>query len=262
VAREPLHVLHIEDEITIGPKPASPAAFLRHIDYFFWAADAIRHRFANEGAAGYAQAVLKELQSIWPSIAEAAPIEVSDDPARNCVTVTSSYEIRDCWKPGKSASHFDLVVASGSFRGELQPLSGVNRKTDIYLGRPRRITSVLKLNMPCGWVDNGWLHRFETSRARYTDNFLIEGRTIIDSRELVIDAQSLPAAEAKAYGDLARKLQENLLIIWGQKWFGGVRPRGIIKRNLLRIALFTFWIGWVLVLLIDAFLENNAYHPR
>jgi transglutaminase-like putative cysteine protease len=63
---EPLHVLHAEEDLSVGPRRESPAKLRRHIDYFFWAADAVRNRIANEGAAEYAQTVLKELQSVWP----------------------------------------------------------------------------------------------------------------------------------------------------------------------------------------------------
>lgn len=254
---EALHILHVEDEITIGPKPESPAALRRHIDYFFWGADAIRRRFANEGTAGYVQAVLKELQSVWPSVAETAPIEVQDDPGRNSVTVTLAYEIRDCWKPGNASAELNLVVASGTFSGELHPLAGVRRETDIHLRRPRKITSFLRLNMPCRWGDEGWSHRFEAPHISYTDRFRVEGRTIVDSRELLIDAWSLPAADATAYGDVTRKLQENLLIIWGREWLGKMSPRGRIQKQVFGGVRYS-GVGYVWLVVMVCWLLISA----
>jgi transglutaminase-like putative cysteine protease len=179
------HILHREDDITFGPKRTSPAIVRRAIDYSSWAADLVRNRIANEGTNGFAQAMLRELQALWPGVAEKAPIEIRDDRNKNHITVVMSYEIRDCWKPSNDRSRLDFSFAAGLGQ-ELQMLSNVRREAEIYVGCPRKITSRVQLNMPRSWGGRGWQHRFEGSRVAYVNDFRIDGRIIADFRELRI----------------------------------------------------------------------------
>jgi len=253
---EPLHILHREDEVTFGPKRNSPAILRRRIDFSFWLADSVRNLIANEGTNGYSQATLKEMQSLWPGAAETSSIEVSDDRATNNVTLVLSYEIPDCWKPGSDGSRLDFTIATGLSR-ELQPLPAVPRQNPIYLGRPRKLTSYLRLNMPRNWQGEGWLRRFEASCVKYVDSFQINGRTITDSRELTIDAWTLPAKEAEEYSDVAKKLQEDLLVIWARERFGKVGPWIGLKGRLLGgigYAWHAIWVAWLLLVALKVVL--------
>jgi Domain of Unknown Function with PDB structure (DUF3857) len=221
----PLHVLHSEEELHFGPKRESSAKFCRHIDYFFWAADMVRNRIANEGATEYARTMLKELQAVCPNILETAPMVIRDDQAQNCLTLILTYEIRDCWKQGDDGKRLSFSIPDAVLTGgELNPLRGSERKTEIYLGRPRKITRYLRLNMPRKWSGNGWWHAQDTPGLSYVNRLKIDGRTISNSKELLITAWSLPAAQASAYSDAVNKLRENLLIIWAGERFGKIRP--------------------------------------
>nr|WP_246583729.1 DUF3857 domain-containing protein [Bradyrhizobium iriomotense] len=248
-----LHVLHWEDDITIGPKVTSPAIVRRKIDYSFWAADAIRNRFANDGPSAFAQTMLRELQDVWPGAAETAPMEIQDDKDRNTVTLSLNYEVRDCWKPADDGSQLKLVVARALGR-ELQPLPGERREIDIVLGRPRKMTGFVRLNMPSRWRGDGWLYRLEASGVSFIDRSLVNGRTVTASQELVIDAWLLAAAELRAYNDIAKKLGENLFILTGRQRFGRIRQWLSLKvRFLFALRLFWYvvWGGWVLIFLIS-----------
>jgi hypothetical protein len=249
---EPLHILHREDEVTFGPKRSSPATLRRRIDFSFWVADSVRNLIANEGTNGYSQATLKEMQSLWPGVAETSSIEVRDDKVRNNITLVLSYEIPDCWKHGSDGSRLDFIIASGLSR-ELQLLPVVPRESAIYLGRPRKLTNYLRLNMPRSWQGEGWLHRFEASRVMYADRFQIDGRTITDSRELTVDAWTLPAGEAEAYSNVAKKLQEDLLVIWARERFGKIVPWTGVKGRLLRgigSVWFAVWAAYLLFIVL------------
>jgi transglutaminase-like putative cysteine protease len=247
---EPFHILHREDDVTFGPKRTSPAIVRRTIDSSSWAADLIRNRIANEGTNGFAQAMLRELQSFWPGIVEKAPIEIHDDMAKNHVKVVLSYEIRDCWKPSNDESRWGFAIAAG-FGQELQVLSTARREAEIYLGPPRRITSRVELKMPRSWGGRGWQHRFEASRVAYLNDFRIDGRIIADFRELKIERWTVPAKEAEAYNDVAKKVQENLLTIWAGERFGRIRPWVGIKGRLIQVLGF---LGFVAVYLLVVFL--------
>jgi hypothetical protein len=249
---EPLSIIHLEDDVTFGPKRVSPAILHRRIDYLSWAADATRNRIANEGLTTFSQAMLKELQSRWPGVLETSSVEVHDDRIRNCLTLALSYEIPDCWKPGSEGSRLEFFIAAG-VSGDLQPLSAGRRETEIFLGRPRKITGVIQFHMPSSWQGGGWSNRLEASGVTYTDRFRIDGRSIIESRELTIDAWSIPAREAEAYNEIAKKLQADILTIWARERFGRIRPWTGIKGRLLNgisNVWHAIWIVWLLIIIL------------
>lgn len=248
-----LHILHWEDDITVGPKVTSPAIVRRKIDYSFWAADAIRNRLANDGPGAYAQTMLRDLKEVWPGAVETAPMDIQDDKDRNIITLSLNYEVRDCWKSADDEPQLKLVV-SRALGGELQPVPGERRETDIALGRPRKMTGFVQLNMPSRWRGNGWLYRLEASGVSLIDRSLMNGRIVTASQELVIDAWSLAAAEVQAYNDIVKKLRENLFILTGRQQFGRIRQWLSLKARFLsafRIIWYVVWGGWVLIFLIS-----------
>lgn len=249
----PLHVLHCEEELRFGPKRESPAKFRRHIDHFFWAADAIRNRIANEGAAECGRAVLKELQSVWPNIVELEPVVIGDDQVLNCLTLTFNYEIPDCWKQTNKAGRLSFDITDASVAGELSPLRATPRQTEIYLGRPRKITRHVRMDMPRRWAGDGWWQEHEAPGVRYVNRLKIDGRTIGNSKELVIGTWSLPAAQADAYSNVANKLRENLLSIWAGERFGRIRPpvsSGLRISRALRAVWLAMILLWILLPLL------------
>lgn len=256
---EPLDILHIEDDVTFGPKRASPAIVRRRIDYSFWAADTIRNRIANEGLTGFSQAMLRDQQSNWPGAVEKEPAEVHDDTRRNRVTLSFSYEIPDCWKPSSQGSRLDFVIAAGVAQ-ELQVLSAVRRETDICLGRPRKVTSYIQCYMPSSWEGGGWSNKVSAPGVTYADRCRFEGRSIIESRELTIGAWSVPAREAEAYNEVAKKLQANVLMIWGSERFGKMRPwRGAKDRLMVGVgyAWRGVWIAFLLTVVLRVFFASR-----
>lgn len=256
---EALHILHWEDDVTVGPKVTSPAIVRRKIDYSFWAADAIRSRFANDGPSAFAQALLKELQNVWPDTTEIAAMEIQDDEDRNTITLSLNYEVRNCWKSANGESQLKLVAAR-ALGGELQALPGERRETDIALGRPRKMTAFLQMNMPSRWRGDGWLYHLETPGVRFIDRSVVNGRMITASQELVIDAWSVSATQLKAYNDIANKLRENLFILTGCVRFGRIRQwLGPKARFLiaLRNVWYVVWGGWVLIFLIQVLFASR-----
>ena len=221
----PLHILHSEEDFILGPKRDSPAQFCRHIDYFFWAADAVRNRIANEGTDEYARTMSKELQAAWPSAVETKPMVIRDDQIQNRLTLVLNFEIRDCWKQANDGKRLSFGIIDAVITGsELNPLRGTPRQTEIYLGRPRKITRFLHMDMPRRWTGTGWWHDCEAPGVKFVNRLRMDGRTITNSKELVITAWSIPAAQASAYGEVVKKLRENLLTIYAGERFGKLRP--------------------------------------
>ena len=82
-----------------------------------------------------------------------------------------NYEVRNCWKSGDEQSQLKFVVAR-ALGGELQPLPGERRETDIVLGRPRKMTGFVQLTMPSRWRGDGWLYRLEARGVSFVDRSL------------------------------------------------------------------------------------------
>jgi len=144
--------------------------------------------------------------------------------------------------------------------GELQPVPGEHRESEIVLGRPRKITAFVKLNMPSRWRGHGWLFRFDASAVGYIDRSLVDGRTVTASQELVVGAWSIAGAEVQAYNDIAKKLRENLFILTGRQQFGRIRQWLSLKARFLlafRLVWYVVWGGWVLFFLITILFERR-----
>jgi transglutaminase-like putative cysteine protease len=223
--QEPLHLLRCEYELHFGPKRDSPVSLQRSIEHRSWAADRLRNVIANSGTADYAKHVLTELQATWPNILQDGSIAIHDDQAKNCLTTTFNYQIRDCWKPGtKGALSFAIMDAVPS--GELGALQGTERRAEIYLGRPRKVTSRIKMHMPCGWSGSGWYRECHEQGLRYVSRLMVDGKVLQSWKELVIDAWSIPAAQNAAYGRVVSQVSQNLLTIRAYERFGRLRPTG------------------------------------
>jgi transglutaminase-like putative cysteine protease len=259
----PLHVIHREDRLRLGPKRDSLATLTRRVECFSWIADLVRNRAANEGAAAYVKGMLEELQVEWPSIRETKPIEIHDDRIQNCITLILSYEIPDCWKRLDDGKRLSLRITDAALNSELTPLKGIGRQTEIFLGRPRKVTRYVRIDMPCKWRGGGWLHNLEKPGLSYVDDLTINEKTIGNSKELVIAQWSISAVQASAYNYVANRLRENSLTVPARERFGKIRPiagrrpglakgeGGVVAAAWLIIASvlifffsFAIWSGW------------------
>jgi hypothetical protein len=243
----PSHVVHWEDQLRLGPKRDSLATFTRHVDCFSWLADAVRNRVANEGAAEYARSMLKELQADWPGIRETKPIEINDDRIQNCITLILSYEVPDCWRRLDDGKRLGLPITDTALSSELNPLKGIERQTEIFLGRPRKVTRCVRIDMPRKWKGSGWQHQLETPGLSYVDRLSIDGKTISNSKELVIAEWSLPAARASSYNDVANKLRENLLSVPAGERFGKIGPIAGRRPGLAKGEGWVVAAAWLLI---------------
>ena len=93
------HLLDFQERLELGPKRNSLAIYRRTVSYRFWAADQLRGRLAVEGPGPYAQEVVKTLKTTWPGIEQIGEVEVNDDPAGNCLQVSSSTNSATFGKP-------------------------------------------------------------------------------------------------------------------------------------------------------------------
>jgi hypothetical protein len=243
-SRDPVHCLDCDDALHFGPRRVSPTKLRRSIKHFSWIADLTRSRIADEGSAELSKAMLKELQEIWPVVSETAPVEISDDPVGNCLTTTFTFEICDGWKSGSNGG-LSFTIADQILPRELIPLPGAPRLTDILVWRPRKLTRRVRMVMPCKWNGNGWLRVRETSSLSFMDRVTINGKIIESSRELIIKAWSVPAAEAVGYSELVGMIHQNLLNVFAGEWFGRIGP--FLKNRVLALVIVVFCLFLVLL---------------
>jgi hypothetical protein len=244
---QPLQYLNCEDEICFGPAVKSPAVLRRKLEYYSWAAEATRERVANQGVAAYSKELLNELQPFWPAIAETKSIEISDDQKKNCLTVMSTYEVRNCWKPLKDRQALAFETVDTLVAGELQPLKGMQRTAPILLGRPRKTTHSVRMIMPCEWHGEGWQYDQRVFGMRYTGRLTVDGLFIKSTRELAINAWSIPAQHADDYRSITGKLRENALSIWAREERGKIKSLAVPQRrsNLWTVLWLIIWIAIV-----------------
>ena len=234
---EPLHLTHCECELRFGPKRGSPATLQITMTHRSWAADALRNMIANGGMADYAKQLLIERQEAWPGTLETRPVTVHDDPVKNCLTTNFSYEIRDCWKSGgKRALNFKFVDTVAS--SELQAIKGAERRADIYLGRPRKVTSRVRMHMPCTWTGSSSYRELHEQGLHYVSRLAVDGRTVRSAKELVVGAWSVPAPQIESYGRVVAGISQNVLMLNATEWLGRIRPSGWYRRY----AIFLYYI--------------------
>jgi hypothetical protein len=245
-----LHWRHSEQEVRLGPKRNSPASLRLQMDHYSFAADLLRHRIENEGHSKYSEQVLNELRVVWPDIVETAPLVLQDDQADNRLTAIFSWEIRNVWKPVDKKGRLGFSVIAASIGAELNPLKKTQRRNDIVLGRPRRITSRARIHMPRAWAGSGWNQVLNARSIRYTNKLFIDDREILHDRELSIMSWSLPASHAAEYQGLVAKARENQTTILGRVTFGRIHSAasGLLALTRKRWALFwfIFWFGYLL----------------
>jgi transglutaminase-like putative cysteine protease len=245
---EPALYRHSEQELRVGPRPDSPTSLMLRIDHYSLAADSLRHRIENEGHSKYSEQMLGELRSTWPDIVETQPLSLRDERGDNRLSATFNYEIRNGWRPvDKGRLGFKLSAAS--IAAELNPLKNAQRRTDVYLGRPRKLTWRARMHMPREWAGTGWHQVLNAMNVRYTNELIIATREVRHEKEMLISNWSLPASQANAYQELVVKARENLTTILGRVTLGRIHSAagGAFGLNRKRWAAFwiVFWIGYL-----------------
>jgi transglutaminase-like putative cysteine protease len=250
-----VHVLNSEEVLRFGPKRASPAQLHRRLTHLSWGADLVRRRIASQGAAEYAKDMLKGLRAIWPAITETRPIEIIDDPVENRLTTVHAYEIADCWTKATSQAPVMFGIEDTLLIRELPQIAQAPREADIFLARPRKLTRRVRFVMPRRWRGTPWQHEVGAPGVSFRSGISIEGGTILDSRELSIDAWSLPARHADAYREVVRRIGENRLDIVARERFGSIRP---LARRWWGLNSDTIWMVAVVLLLLVALVRILA----
>ena len=228
---EPMEHIRCEDAIQVGAKVDSAAVLNRRIDFGFWTADAIRNRIEGEGIAKVSEQLLTELQTIWPDAAEKEPLQIQDDFANNRLSVLGVYEIPNCWKPVDGYGRVGFTVADPFGGKELTQLKSAQRKSEIYLSRPRKSLWKARLQMPRQWRGSGWHRELNDAGVRFLSELTVLEKEVVFEREVQIDAWSAAADKAGAYAQIVSEMRKHSSTVLAHKGYGDVvepagSPRG------------------------------------
>ena len=256
-----VHWRHSEQEVRLGPKRDSPASLKLRMDHYSFGADSLRHRIENEGHTKYSEQVLNELREVWPDIVETAPLALQDDQADNRLTAIFSCEIRNVWNPVDKKGRLGFKIIAASIAAELGPLKKNQRRNDVVLGRPRRITWRARIHMPRPWSGSGWNQVLNAMGVRYTNKLFMHDCEILHDKELSIMSWSLPASHAAEYQVLVAKARENQTTILGRVTFGRIHSAasGFLALTRKRWALlwFLFWFAYLVWMILASAADQH-----
>jgi transglutaminase-like putative cysteine protease len=253
----PLETVRCDDRITIGSKLTSAAQLVRRVDFAYWAADTVRHRIANDGAAKVAQQLTQELFVTWPQARETTPPVFEDDPAANHLTLHVSCELPTPWKLEEGGKRQMFPLSDTVINREIAQLKVTRRSAPIYLGRPRRVSWRATVNMPRHWSGRGWHHLIDETGFRLASNLEISDRTVLVERQLSINDWSVPAAEADSYVRAVTMANQNLVRLYARVQFGYI----VSPTNLLLRLLANRWGRLLLIIIVIAIINSLNGHP-
>lgn len=251
-------VVHVrcDDEIQAGSKPGSRAVLHRRIELGAWTADNVRRRIQNEGGAKLSTQLLQELHGVWPGITETSSLTVEDDLPANRLTLRFAYDIPDCWKAEPGKSRWEFSIADHFTTKELAALKSTRRTSEILLARPRTVVWHARVQMPRRWGGQGWRKVSGEGAATLRNELIIDSRTVILERVLVINDWSLPADRADAYVRLVSDISRNGAKLYARAFFGRIFSlSGVVSPRTI------YWVVVVVVWLMIMVLPSMCSGP-
>jgi len=260
-AVQPVQHIRCEDSFRFGSHVDSVAVLNRRIDFGYWTANSLRNRLEGEGTSKLSAQLLQELRRTWPDVVEKAAIQVQDDLEGNRFTLLCSYEVRNCWKRDANG-RVGFEIVDPFIGNELAPLKDLRRTGEIFLGRPRKVTWLARLQMPCDWGGSGWSQALDEAGVHFKSELTINGQEVVIDREVQINAWSAVPGQAQAYAQIVEKVRQTVVGLKAQAGFeGAVRPIGLAQSNSAAQRQSRWHSGWLGLLFLPALIGGlNALH--
>src|SRR5262249_28590809 len=157
------------------------------------------------------------------------------------------------WKASKDGGKLAFLSVDATISKQLNPIGERQRPTDIFLGRPRKLTRRIRMVMPRNWTGSGWSNHLEAPGLRLSSSLSIGKRTIEHSKELAVEAWTVPGTDILAYNEVVKKAEENQLTIWSRGRYGAVWPptRGGLPLGLPQSVITAFWLIFLMLLILS-----------
>ena len=254
------HIIHCHDDWRIGPSRQSPASLHRSLEFSAWGADHIRNLIANEGEAGFSRALLRQLQASWPAAAESAAIAIQDDQLQNKIVVDARSTISDCWRASDTPDKIQLQFVESNISTDLSGAGLAAREHDIYVGRPRRLSWLLHVELPRAWPRAKADETHALPGLTLTSRYGVDGRHVDSFKELTVETWTLPRAKAEDYDLLVKCAQQNILSIQASAKHDKVRAPGFRSNLNLNISVYVaFLVLWFVYNVLRTLLTSGRH---
>ena len=155
-----------------SPTWESPTSLLVKTTYSGGDADVVRGDLASMAVADLAKERINKRAVDQPTIAAAAPLQISDDRDRNVIVLTEHYTIRDFWKNGSFA------FTPHAIEDHLQHPDTVIREMPLALDYPLALHERVVFHLPSGVNIDGTGDEVETTAIRYLSSVENGGRSV------------------------------------------------------------------------------------
>ncbi|CCD88790.1 conserved protein of unknown function [Bradyrhizobium sp. ORS 285] len=254
------HIMHCHDDWRVGPTRQAPATLRRSLEFSAWGADQIRNMIANEGETGLARGLLSQLQANWPTATEATPIEIQDDRVHNKIVLDARYTMSDCWRASDKPDQIHLQFVDNNIGTDLSGAGLAAREHDIYVGRPRRLSWLLQVEMPRDWPDARSEETHELPGLRLASRYSSDGRHVESFKELTVESWTVPRSKAESYDLLVRCAQQNILFVQASAKHDKIRPPGFQSNLNLKVsAPFVVGVLWLAIAVLRALLTTGSH---
>jgi hypothetical protein len=238
----PEQMVDVREQISFGPNPSSSARLEWRTSYASWRADDLRERIANEGIVTISRNFLRQLQETWPGATQAEPMVVEDDLEQNLLTTIEVYDVANTWRRVER-NRVEFAAKDFYVAADLVDLPPGARAADIHLGRPRRSSRRIEIEMPGPWRVEGWTQQAEAPGVRYSSKYARNGRKrVVLEQELEVSADTMNAAAADQYRALVAVLRRSADIVLtrhvrGDTFIAGAFGRWEIARSALLVTV-------------------------
>lgn len=254
---EPVKHLHCEDLIVLGPRVDSTVTMERRLEFRYWTADGVRNRVENEGTSKLGIQLLQDLQANWPNAIETAPLTVEDDFASNRLTAICRYELKEAWKRPDKERWWRFIFPDSFTAKELNVLKGMQRHSEILLGRPRRASWRARVRMPSSWHGTGWNQLYKEPGLEFRSTAALNKHETIAEHELTVDTWTMPPGCAEQYSRIVGALHKNATVLKAQVSFGKLQP---VPGSGIRFSFKRWQVIWILIWLLLAAISAVKGH--
>jgi hypothetical protein len=245
-------VLNKTEKIMFGKRVSSAASVEMTFVYESYYADWMRGLIANDGLSAVAKDMARDYQRVWPSLVEAAPLEVEDFLAENRLTLRLAYTIPNPWVRNGKVVQFNIHARE--FAEQLDALHGPgDRKHDIYLGYPRLIRRHVMVQMPRSWPIDETATRLNIVGVNFSRHLRKEpGARLEETQELDVYLPCAPASSLSGYKEIVKELDEMGLYVQARAW------RDWFVKWPSMSARFLIWLGALFVYVLIKFWLRNS----
>lgn len=173
-------------------------------------ADRTRRRLQSERLDEIADAYLDYYRKLYGSAEAASKMSMEEDEGRNEIVLRQDYDLADVLTPDGQSRTLSSYAEALSVAARLP--RRVERDAPISLDRRSTLRHVVRLDLPEGWRSGTLPGALNISGgpAHYSRQIDVNDGRVELQHELRLDADHVPASDARAYADGMRRIRDAL----------------------------------------------------